>query len=254
MKSCLKRILQIFMTLTLVFLMVIINNDKKIENQENYSIMQKANNITKEDGKTEEKDSFVPKKDENPKADEKQDNEKTKTSENKKEEKKVNNTKKVIKKTSVEKSVSTQAAPNNKTKDNNHKTVKYGTFGRLYISNYSAALYDYNVYTKSDTALQTIVDNKDSAAYYKNHGKLVIADHYNQGFKVLINLSEGNTLQIKFEDGNTIRYKLIKKSEGINAGYDLIDSEGNSFFEMESDLIMYTCYNDGIMATLWVKA
>ena len=83
MKSCLKRILQIFMTLTLVFLMVIINNDKKIENQENYSIMQKANNITKEDRKTEEKDSFVPKKDENPKADEKQDNEKTKTSENK---------------------------------------------------------------------------------------------------------------------------------------------------------------------------
>lgn len=244
MKSCFKKILQIFMTLTLVFLMVIINNDKKIENQENYSIMQKANNIIKEDKKTKDEISSVSKKDENPKTDEKP---------AKKETVKKEETKKVTKKTDVKKTSSTQITSGNKT-NNDHKTVKYGTFGRLYISNYSAALYDYNVYTKSDTALQTIVDNKDSAAYYKNHGKLVIADHYNQGFRVLINLSEGNTLQIKFEDGNTIRYKLIKKSEGINAGPDLIDNEGNSFFEMESDLIMYTCYNDGIMATLWIKA
>lgn len=244
MKSCFKKILQIFMTLTLVFLMVIINNDKKIENHENYSIMQKANNIIKEDKKTKDEISSVSKKDENPKADEKH---------AKKETDKKEETKKVTKKTDVKKTSSTQITSGNKT-NNNHKTIKYGTFGRLYISNYSAALYDYNVYTKSDTALQTIVDNKDSAAYYKNHGKLVIADHYNQGFKVLINLSEGNTLQIKFEDGNTIRYKLIKKSEGTNAGPDLVDNEGNSFFEMESDLILYTCYNDGIMATLWVKA
>lgn len=244
MKSCFKKILQIFMTLTLVFLMVIINNDKKIENQENYSIMQKANNIIKEDKKTKGEISSVSKKDENPKADAKP---------AKKETVKKEETKKVTKKTDVKKTSSTQITSGNKT-NNNHKTIKYGTFGRLYISNYSAALYDYNVYTKSDTALQTIVDNKDSAAYYKNHGKLVIADHYNQGFKVLINLSEGNTLQIKFEDGNTIRYKLIKKSEGTNAGPDLVDNEGNSFFEMESDLILYTCYNDGIMATLWVKA
>lgn len=244
MKSCFKKILQIFMTLTLVFLMVIINNDKKIENQENYSIMQKANNIIKEDKKTKDEISSVSKKDENPKADEKT---------AKKETVKKEETKKVKKKTDVKKTSSTQITSGNKT-NNNHKTIKYGTFGRLYISNYSAALYDYNVYTKSDTALQTIVDNKDSAAYYKNHGKLVIADHYNQGFKVLINLSEGNTLQIKFEDGNTIRYKLIKKSEGTNAGPDLVDNEGNSFFEMKSDLILYTCYNDGIMATLWVKA
>lgn len=244
MKSCFKKILQIFMTLTLVFLMVIINNDKKIENHENYSIMQKANNIIKEDKKTKGEISSVSKKDENPKADAKP---------AKKETVKKEETKKITKKTDVKKTSSTQITSGNKT-NNNHKTIKYGTFGRLYISNYSAALYDYNVYTKSDTALQTIVDNKDSAAYYKNYGKLVIADHYNQGFKVLINLSEGNTLQIKFEDGNTIRYKLIKKSEGTNAGPDLVDNEGNSFFEMESDLILYTCYNDGIMATLWVKA
>ena len=35
-------------------------------------------------------------------------------------------------------------------------------------------------------------------------------------------------------------------------GPDLVDTEGNSFFYMESDIIMYTCYDGGIMATLWV--
>ena len=29
------------------------------------------------------------------------------------------------------------------------------------------------------------------------------------------------------------------------------DSNGNSFFEMNSDIIMYTCYENGIMVTLW---
>ena len=254
MKSCLKSILQIFMALTLVFLMVVINKDRKIEKKENYYFMQKANNIVKEDKNTDKGDSVVPKKDENPNADENNDNNEIKNSNKNNDEKKVEKAKKVSEKTNVKENSSTKPSSDDKTKNDNRKTIKYGTFGRVYISNYSAALYDYNVNTKSDTNLQTIVDNKDSAAYYKNHGKLVIADHYNQGFKVLINLSEGATLQIKFEDGTNIRYKLTKKSEGVNTGYDLVDNEDNSFFEMESDLIVYTCYNDGIMATLWVKA
>ena len=248
MKSYLKSILQVFMALTLVFLMVVINKDRKIEKQENYYFMQKANYIVNEDKKTDKGDSVVPKKDENPNADENNDKNEIKNSN------KNNNEKKVSEKTNVKKNSSTQPSSDNKTKNDNRKIIKYGTFGRLYISNYSAALYDYNVNTTSDADLQTIVDNKDSAAYYKNHGKLVIADHYNQGFKVLINLSEGAILQIKFEDGTNISYKLTKKLEGVNTGYDLVDNEDNSFFEMESDLIVYTCYNDGIMATLWVKA
>ncbi|MCR5787763.1 MAG: hypothetical protein K6G37_01595, partial [Bacilli bacterium] len=142
---------------------------------------------------------------------------------------------------------STQANNSNKKIDE----TNYGTFGRLYVSSYNVALYDYNVNTASNYALQTLVDNKDSAAYYKNNGKLVIADHYNQGFRILVNLTEGSTAYIKFEDGTTLRYSLIKKSEGTNTGPDLVDKEGNSFFSMDSDLIMYTCYEGGIMATLW---
>ena len=57
---------------------------------------------------------------------------------------------------------------------------------------------------------------------------------------------------IKFENGSMVQYRLVQKSRGVNAGTDLVDTEGNSFFKMNSDIIMYTCYEDGIMATLWV--
>ena len=133
-------------------------------------------------------------------------------------------------------------------------SVKYGTFGRLYVSGYSVALYDYNVNTSSSSSLQTLVNNQDSAAYYMNKGKLIIADHYYQGFSVLTSLNQGATSYIKFKDGAIVRYRLIKKSRGVNTGPDLKDTNGNSFFNMRSDIIMYTCYSDGIMATLWVLA
>ena len=131
------------------------------------------------------------------------------------------------------------------------KSVRYGSFGRLYVSGHSVALYDYNVNTESSYSLQTIVNNQDSAAYYINHEKLIIADHYYQGFSILASLNEGATSYISFEDGSIVRYRLIKKSRGVNTGPDLVDPNGNSFFEMNSDIIMYTCYENGIMVTLW---
>lgn len=131
-------------------------------------------------------------------------------------------------------------------------TETFGTYGRLYLSGFDVALYDYNVNTYSDLSLQNIVDNWDSAAYYTSANKLVIADHDTQGFSALIYLSEGDTAYIKFEDGSTIWYRLIMKAKGYNTGPDLVDTENNSFYNMDSDLIMYTCYDGGIMVTLWV--
>lgn len=127
-----------------------------------------------------------------------------------------------------------------------------GTYGRLYVSYYNVALYDYNINTTSNQSLQTIVDNQDSAAYYYNGGRKVIADHNYQGFKVLITLNPGDKAYIKLSDGNILTYRLIYKSRGYNTGPDLIDINNNSFYDMSSDLIMYTCYEDGIMGTLWV--
>ena len=130
-------------------------------------------------------------------------------------------------------------------------TVTYGTYGRLFISGFNVALYDYNVNTNSNLSLQQIVDNSDSAAFYASRNRLVIADHDTQGFSVLTWISEGTTSYIQFEDGSTISYRLVRKAKGYNTGPDLVDTEGNSFFNMDSDIIMYTCYDGGIMVTLW---
>ena len=261
MKKYFVKISRIFMIIAFIFLMVIINTDAKVENQEKYNIMQKANhNIEK--NKERIKDNSTSEKEDtknNEQVKEKSDKTKQTTTnisnkevketvKDKKEEKtevKVNNN-------AVTQTSSTKESVQNDQTNKKTDETKYGTFGRLYVSSYDVALYDYNVHTTSDSTLQTLVDNKDSAAYYKNRGRLVIADHYNQGFKVLVNLTEGSTAYIKLEDGSTLRYRLIKKSEGTNTGPDLVDNEGNSFYAMDSDLIMYTCYDGGIMATLWV--
>lgn len=249
MKKYIIRLLYISMTILLVFLLVIINPDAKTENQENYNVMQKGNyDVKKELIVAKEKEKTTIKKEPIKEIQEKQ---KKKKEINDKSIKKEEFKTKETKTTNVVQTSSTNKSNQNKSTDKNTKTIKYGTFGRLYISSYNAALYDFNVNTKSNIALQTIVNNKDSAAYYRNHGKLVIADHYNQGFSILTKINEGTTAQIKFKDGTIISYKLIKKSEGVNTGPDLVDNEGNSFFDMESDMIMYTCYEDGIMATLW---
>ncbi len=150
-----------------------------------------------------------------------------------------------------EKQVQIVKTTSNKSTTSNSNNIKMGTYGRLYVSNFSVALYDYNVNMESNNSLQTIVNNADSAAYYTTNNRLVIADHNYQGFNVLVNLNIGDTSYIKLKNGSTIRYKLIKKSKGYNKGEDLVDTNGNSFFKMNSDIIMYTCYQDGIMATLW---
>ena len=253
MKKYFVKISRIFMTIVFIFLMVIINTDAKVENQEKYNIMQKANHSI-EKNEEEIKDNT----ENNEKIKEKSDKNKQTTNTSNKEvkeevkEKKEEKTEVKVKNNAVTQTSSTKESVQNDQSNKKADETKYGTFGRLYVSSYDVALYDYNVHTTSDSALQTLVDNKDSAAYYKNRGRLVIADHYNQGFKILVNLTEGSTAYIKLEDGTTLRYRLIKKSEGTNTGPDLVDNEGNSFYAMDSDLIMYTCYDGGIMATLWV--
>ena len=241
--------------------MVIINTDTKVENKEKYNIMQKANhNIEKNEEEIKDNTSSTEEKTENiEQINEKSDKTKqTTTNISNKEvketvkEKKEEKTEAKVKNNAVTQTSSTKESVQNDQSNKKADETKYGTFGRLYVSSYDVALYDYNVHTTSDSALQTLVDNKDSAAYYKNRGRLVIADHYYQGFSALVNLTEGNTSYIKFEDGSIIKYRLIKKSRGINTGLDLTDTLGNSFFDMESDIIMYTCYDDGIMVTLWV--
>ena len=240
MKKHLIRVLCIFIILLSTFAFTIINTNAKIKNRKFYNNIY---NITKNlDGiQNEIKEKVKQEEERLAKEAEKKAREEAIALEKARKEKE---------KATIIKTSTTNESIKNNTPSVNNK-ITYGTFGRLYVANYNVALYDFNVNTTSTSDLQTIVDNKDSAAYYSNNGKLVIADHYYQGFSALVNLNEGDTSYIKFEDGSTIRYRLIKKSRGINTGPDLTDNEGNSFFNMDSDIIMYTCYEDGIMATLW---
>ena len=59
-----------------------------------------------------------------------------------------------------------------------------GTYGRLYLPTISltVGVYNANIYKNENYNAQTIVDNKDSAAYYEFKGKYIIADHNYQGF------------------------------------------------------------------------
>lgn len=231
MKRYLNIFLCTFVVLLSFFAIFKINTTvKAVDKDDYYSVIELADNIEKD--------------------------KKEKTKEEKiKKEIKITKPKVVVKKktTVVKTSTAKQSVPKKKTIVK-PKSVKYGTYGRLYVPGYSVALYDFNVNMRSSSSLQTIVNNQDSAAYYITHDKYVIADHHYQGFSVLTTLSVGATSYIKFKDGTTIRYKLIKKSKGVNTGPDLKDTNGNSFFGMRSDIIMYTCYEDGIMATLWVLA
>lgn len=135
------------------------------------------------------------------------------------------------------------------------KPEKLGTLGRLYLPtiNYSVAVYYANVYNNEEYNAQTIVDNEDSAAYYQLGNKYIIADHYYQGFKKIINLSVGDEAHIKMNDGTIKKYHLENKLVGQNTSVDLTDEAGNSIQTMDGTLVMYTCYGSDktIMITLW---
>lgn len=240
MKRDFIRLIQVI--ILILSISILVNTNVKAENKISYITMLKENSTVEDDVEITKEQEIVEVNNEVIK-------EETKIEEKsnivkKQETKKVDTTK--------NKDESSNDKSNQENTSKQTDNIKYGTFGRLYIPGYNAALYDFNVNTTSEDSLQTIVNNIDSAAYYMNYGKLVIADHNYQGFSALVNLSEGSTSTIKFEDGSEIKYKMIKKATGVNNGPDLIDNEGNSFFAMDFDIIMYTCYDGGIMATLWV--
>lgn len=132
---------------------------------------------------------------------------------------------------------------------------KFGTLGRLYLPtiNHSVAVYYANVYNNTSYNAQKIVDDEDSAAYYQLGNKYIVADHYYQGFKKIVNLNVGDTASIKMNDGTVKNYYLKNKLIGINASADLTDEAGNSIQTMDGTLVMYTCYTSDkkIMITLW---
>lgn len=129
---------------------------------------------------------------------------------------------------------------------------KIGTHGRLYFSSlYSVALYRPN----SNKDPQSIVDNKDSAAYFKYGKVMIIADHASQGFEIIKKQNVGDFVYIKKEsaDNNYILEKYIvrEKTIGINTGTNLVTNDNrNVATDINYSLVLYTCNTNDYEVTI----
>jgi hypothetical protein len=115
----------------------------------------------------------------------------------------------------------------------------------------------------NDTS-QYLCNLEDSAVYmdysrYAEENVLpLIADHKNQGFSILYDLTVDEAIAvISYKNGITKKYMLREKeSHGVNNGVNICDSNGNiAYFKYPSDWIAaYTCNPTGwqdVTLTFW---
>ena len=105
-----------------------------------------------------------------------------------------------------------------------------------------------------DSAEQSVVDAQNSAAYFRA-GSHIIADHNNQAFKALKNVSIGDAAIIHRMDGSNIRLICVDKYNGKNTGHELVDANGRNVMA-DHAYLMYTCRIKGfgarhIIITQW---
>ena len=129
-----------------------------------------------------------------------------------------------------------------------------GDFGRLLLGEYTAALY----YSVDDDEAQQIVDAEDSAVATRRKeypdSTLVIADHTNQGFRVLYDVTPDETKAFLYRpDGTVTVYLCTKKFNGHNNLSYLTDEDGNDLSFAPVDLVMYTCNEtwENVTITYW---
>lgn len=88
---------------------------------------------------------------------------------------------------------------------------------------------------------QSVVDAKNSAAYFIGYGHEVIADHKNQGFDKIKKCSVGTTAVFE-TNGKQLEYVCVDKINGHNTGKDLTDNNYKSIDEYyPGALVCYTC-------------
>ena len=118
--------------------------------------------------------------------------------------------------------------------DDRWETGVFGDAGRLYLKDFSVALY-----WGSD---QWIVDEEDSAAYWEGDGGFVIAEHHHQGFDIIKTVVPGDICEIRHEDGTCTKYLCTEiDSDCHNITEDLVRSDWATTCYGVADLLMYTC-------------
>lgn len=105
-----------------------------------------------------------------------------------------------------------------------------------YVGRFKVPALGINVACYSGSS-QSIVDAKDSAAYFYFGGHAVIGDHKNQGFNAI----KSATVGMKATLGST-KYKCVAKIKGRNTGSSLTDTNGTSISKLyPGTLVTYTC-------------
>ncbi|MBR5604290.1 MAG: hypothetical protein IKW51_08835 [Bacteroidales bacterium] len=137
---------------------------------------------------------------------------------------------------SVKEPVETQSIQINSLYDDDYNYSNF--YGRLYIPSVGidVALY----YELS----QSVTDRNDSAAIftYDSYYGEIIADHSNQDFSKLLNVSVGTIGYIKLCNGDIINIKCVEVINGHNTGTELTD-ENYDIVMGKYDYLMYTCRN-----------
>lgn len=123
-------------------------------------------------------------------------------------------------------------------------------YGRLYVPN---AMIDVALYKGNS---QAICDRQDSANIFAlglDEGK-TIADHSNQEFRKLFDVTIGTDGYIELKNGDIINIVCINVFNGHNNGVYITDEEGNNVMDV-ADYMMYTCRNGwrNVRICLWDK-
>lgn len=105
----------------------------------------------------------------------------------------------------------------------------YSDPSRIYIGSYTAVLY----YAPEN---QVLVDAADSAIYYSQHGRTVVADHAYQGFTAMLYNDTGMFLGSSIHKVST-HYGTINATET-----DIYYDDGGSFLgNNDASIVMFTC-------------
>ncbi len=102
---------------------------------------------------------------------------------------------------------------------------------------------------------QDYTDKENSAVMLTGWGSwVVIADHVNQAFRTLSDVSVGTICYVNAFDGSEATYQCIETGIGIDDTIRLYDQNGIPWEEWQCDLITQTCYHaipNGVFIAKW---
>lgn len=107
---------------------------------------------------------------------------------------------------------------------------KTGSYGRLVVRSAGIDVCLYGGVSRDD--YQSVVDAENSAIVVKERRDIepVIADRRSQGF-ILSDIEEGSSAVLISADGTLQEYMCVRKTNGVNVGDDVVDSEGFSVWQ-----------------------